>query len=174
MEQLRYTDEQDRALGLAGVAISMVAWDGERMLSAISLESEPGAGVEVTPDFHFAGNPRFSARLAWQQMVKQTELASAMIIGNAMCRWYVGRGRRLSSAVNATLRGLVRDEARTICSLDDDETDRIFTHTTEYLDRLFSHSTVASVAAHFADTLRERRRLTASEVLDELSALNRL
>lgn len=174
MEQLRYTDEHDRALGLAGMAISMVAWDGEHMLAAISIDNEPGDGLEVTPDFHFAGNPRLSARLAWQQMVKQTELSSAMVIGNAMCRWYVGRGRRLSSAVNATLRGLVRDEARSVCSLDDDETDRIFTRTTDYLDRLFSHSTVASVAMHFADTLQQRRRLTATEVLDELSALNRL
>lgn len=174
MEQLRYTDEHDRALGIAGVAIAMLAWDAQHLLTALSLDNETGRGVEVTPDFHFAGNPRFSARLAWQQMVKQTELSSAMIIGNTMCRWYVGRQRRLTSAINATLRALVRDEAHAICSLDDDETDRIYTRTTEYLDRLFTHNTVATVAAHLADTLLTRRRLTASEALDELSALSRL
>lgn len=174
MEQLKYSDENDRSLGIAGTAISMVVWDAERYIAAVSLDNGPGDGIEMTPDFHFAGNPRFSARLVWQQMIKQLELSSAMLIGNVMCRSYVGNGRRPSSAATAAIRALVRDEARTVCSLDDDETERIYERTYQYVERLFTHPSVASIANNFADTLRTRRRLSAAEVLDQLSALNRL
>ena len=63
---LKYKDENDRSMGLAGSAIALVIWDGEDKLAAINLDSLPGEGLEMTPDFGFAGNPRLSARLAWQ------------------------------------------------------------------------------------------------------------
>ena len=68
---LKYKDENDRSMGLAGSAIALVIWDGEDKLAAIDLDSLPGEGMEMTPDFSFAGNPRLSARLAWQMMLKQ-------------------------------------------------------------------------------------------------------
>lgn len=42
MEKLRYTDETDRCYGAAGMAISLVVYDGEEMLSAISLDGPRG------------------------------------------------------------------------------------------------------------------------------------
>lgn len=171
---LKYSDEADRSLGVAGMAISMVVWDGENMLAAISLDNENGQELEFTPDFFFAGNPRLSARLAWQELVKHLELSSAMLMGNAICRSYVGRHRSLTSSMNAAIKALVRDEARTVCSLDDDEIDALYNKTFSYLDRIFRHDGVASIAENFAGVLRRERRLSATEVLDHMRALNRL
>ena len=171
---LRYNDEADRAYGLTGMAISMVVWDGESMLSGVNLDADPGCGLEVTPEFHFAGNPRLSARLAWHQMVKQFELSTAMLLGNAMCRSYVGQSRALTSSATAMLRAVVRDEGRSVCSLDDDEIAHIYDKVSGYLDRLFTHHAVAGLANSFAGTLRERRRLSAAEAIEQLSALSGL
>ena len=171
---LKYADETDRVLGLTGMTISMLVWDGEEYLTAVSLDNRPGEGLELSPDFHFAGNPRLSARLAWNSLVKHWELSSAMAICNVACRAYLRNNKRMSSSLNAALKALVRDEGRTICSLDDDEIDRIYAKTFDYADRIFSHAGVMQVARNFADSLSARRRLTAAEAFDLLSPLNNL
>lgn len=171
---LRYTDEKDRSYGLTGMTISMVVWDGEDMLSAVNIDNAPGQGLEVTPEFHFRGNPRMSARIAWHQLIKQFELDTAMLLGNAYCRSYVGGQRTLSAQVTALLRALVRDEGRSLCELDDDEISHIYDKTSLYLERLFTHSGVAAIAHDFAEALRRQRRLSAAEALERLSALNGL
>ena len=171
---LRYSDETDRAYGLTGMAISLVLWDGEPMLSALSLDNDPGSGVEFTPVFGFSGNPRMTASLAWREMLKQYELSAAMIMGNAICRSYIGSARPLSSASTAALKALLRDEGREICQLEDDEIDLVYNKTYRYLDRVFTHSGVTQIARTFADELRNRRRMTAAEVFEGLAALSRL
>jgi hypothetical protein len=171
---LKYTDEIDRSFGLAGMAISMIVWDGEEILSAVSLDNPMGEGLELAPEVRFAGNPHFSPRSAWQQQVKRLELSAAMIMGNAMCRAYVNRQRSVSSKVNASLKALVRDEARSVCSLDDDEIDAIYNKTYSYLERLFAHDGVAALAREFARELCDKRRLSAAETIERLHALNRL
>lgn len=171
---LKYNDEKDRSLGLAGMAISMVVWNGEEALSSISIDNPAGRGIELAPEMRFAGNPHFSPRTIWQQQVKRLELSAAMIMGNAMCRAYVNRGRAFSSKVSASLKALVRDEARSVCSLEDDEIEAIFAKTYNYLDRLFSNEGVVDLAQKFAEELCSKRRLSAAETLDRLSVLNRL
>jgi hypothetical protein len=171
---LKYSNEKDRSYGIAGMAISMVVWNGEEQLSAISIDNPLGEGVELAPEIIFAGNPHFSPRTAWQQQVKKLELSAAMIMGNAMCRAYLNRKRGISSKVNASLKALVRDEARTICSLEDDEIDALYNKTYRYLEQLFSHEGVAGLARELANELTERRRLSAAETLEMLRALNRI
>ncbi len=170
----RYNDENDRSLGLAGSAIAIVVWNGEDKLTALSIDSNPGEGIEMTPDFGFSGNPRLSARLAWQLMLKQLELTSAMVMGNVMCRSYVGAGRPLSSSSRSTLRALIRDEAVNACSLDDDETEVLFNRLLDYQNQLFSHPEVAAMARNLAADIRSQRRLSVTEILDRLDRLGRL
>lgn len=171
---LKYKDEDDRSMGLAGSAIALVIWDGEDKLSAVNLDSLPGEGIEMTPDFGFAGNPRLSARLAWQMMLKQFELTSAMVMGNIMCRSYVGQGRQPSSSARAALRAILRDEAISTCSLEDDEFDHMYGRLLDLQSQIFSHDEVASIARAFAGDLITRRRLSAAEVLDRLERLGKL
>lgn len=171
---LKYKDENDRSMGLAGSAIALVIWDGEDKLAAIDLDSLPGEGMEMTPDFSFAGNPRLSARLAWQMMVKQLELTSAMVMGNVLCRSYVGQGRQPSSSARAALRAILRDEAISACSLEDDEFDQMYSRLLDLQSQIFTHNEVATMARTLAADLLSRRRLTAAEVLDRLDRLSKI
>ena len=171
---LRYADEEDRSFGLAGMTIALVLWDGEPFLASLSIDKPVGESMEFTPAFGFCGNPRFSASLAWREMLKQFELSAAMIMGNAMCRAYIGSSQPLSSEAASALRSVISEEARDLCSLEDDEIDIVFNKTRRYLDRAFSHAGVSVIARDFANTLMQRRHLSAVEAFEILSSLNRM
>lgn len=168
---LQYTDENDRALGMAGMMISLAIWDARHLVVDISLDRPAGDGVTLAPEFAFAGNPQLSARVAWQQMVRQLEISSAMVLGNVMCRAYVGRRKRPTSATTALTRALVRDEAINVCMLDDDETDNLYQRVADTLERAFTRSDIADVARSFAARLIAARAYTAAEAADTLAAL---
>ncbi len=168
---LKYSGEEDRSYGLAGMAISLTIFDGGDMLSALSLDNAPGEGAEMAPEFHFSGNPALSIGAAWRHTVKQFELSAAMLVGNALCRAYVGRKTRLDPDAGKALRVFVEQVGCDTCALDGDEVDRLYDKVRSNLERVFMHSRVASVATSFAETLRQRRRLTAAEVADVLAPL---
>lgn len=171
---LKYVDEDDRAYGVAGMTIALVLWDGEPYLSAVSIDNPVGQSIEFNPNFGFAGNPRLMASLAWREHIKQFELTAAMVIANAMCRSYVRASAAMTAATGKALREFVRNEGRESCSLEEDETDILYNKTHRYLDRVFTHAAVTSLARDLADTLRTRRRLSASEVFEILSVLNHM
>ena len=174
MTFLKYIDEDDRAYGVAGMTIALVLWDGEPYLSAINIDNPVGSSVVFTPSFGFSGNPRMLASLAWREILRQFELTAAMIMGNAICRSYLGEGMSLNSDVNQNLRAIIHKEGMEICSLESDEIDIIYNKTLRYLDRVFTHAGVSGLARDLASALKQRRHLSASEVFEILSALNHM
>lgn len=168
---LKYADEKDRSYGLVGMAISLTVFDGEDMLSAICLDNAPGSGAEMAPEFHFSGNPTLSVGAAWRHTVKQFELTAAMLVGNALCRAYVGRKIRMTPTVSKAIRDVVVRVGNDTCDLEIDEIDRLYDKVHDNLERVFIHNRVVSVANNFADTLQRQRRLTAAEVADVLAPL---
>ncbi|MCH5219208.1 MAG: hypothetical protein J1F20_01465 [Muribaculaceae bacterium] len=171
---IRYTDEKDRAYGVAGMALALVIWDGRSYLASLSLDNPVGDSVTFSPAFGFAGNPRLSASLAWGELLRQFEISTAMLVGNVMCRAYVYRSTSLAADTADSLRLMIRSHGHDSCSLDEDESDIVFNKTRRYLDRVFTHSGVAQIARHLADTLAANRSLTANEVLDILAPLDNL
>ncbi len=83
---LRYTDERDKSYGIAGMAITLVACDGEHLLAEIHLDAEPGECMVMTHDFGFKGNPRMSAKIVWEQTLKDLRITTSMALGNLACR----------------------------------------------------------------------------------------
>lgn len=171
---LRYKDETDRAYGVAGMTIAMVLWDGESYLASVSLDTPIGNSIEFTPAFGFSGNPRLMASLAWRELLKQYEMISAMLMGNALCRSSVYGATSMNSEKKQALQALIKEEGHERCSLEDDEIELIYTRILRNLDRAFSHPGVAGLARSLAETLQRRRRLTASEVFEILEVLNRM
>lgn len=171
---LRYIDENDRAYGIAGMTIAMVLWDGESYLASVGLDTPVGSSIEFTPAFGFCGNPRLMASLAWRENMKQFELTTAMVMSNAICRSYVLARTQLDANTSKQLHDYVREEGRDRYSLEDDEVDIVYNKTRRTLDRVFTHPGVLGLVRNFANTLQQRRRLSASEVLDILSALNNM
>lgn len=175
MEKLRYTDETDRCYGAAGMAISLVIFDGEDILSAISLDAPEGEQtMTLTPEFFFAGNPGVSAKTAWRQILKNYNLGIAMLTANLLCRYLVNRHTGLPEDVRTALHTLALEEGHDACQLEDDEIDAIFDKNINYLTRVFTHRGVHSVAHDFASALGTRRTLSRLDALELLQALQHL
>ena len=171
---LKYVDEDDKCYGRTGMAVSMVVWDCENLLSAISLDACADKVVEFTPDFYFSGNPRLSPKLAWKQILENFQVSISMLISNVVCRNYMSKGVALNSDTKRLLYKHIEDEARETCSLERDEIEHMFNKSYDYIERIFSHHAVQNIVREFADTLKQQRRLTRAEVIENLQALNML
>ena len=165
---IKYTSEDDKSLGLTGMALTIVALDGENYFSEVSLEREPGNGFGFSHDFYFRPNPRLSAKINWTELLRQLRLSSSLALGNVMCRSYVGHRRRLDNDTTEQLRRMIRDLACEECQLEADEADSLFDSSYSYLDRLFSSPRVHEVANAFSAELVRRRTMSAPDALDLL------
>ena len=153
------------------MAIGLVIFDGEDKLSAVSLDATADSIMEFVEDFYFAGNPNFSVKNAWNQILKNFNLHMALAIANVMCRTMVLERSQVSAGMKRALRDVMVREGIEICSLDSDETERLFDKNYTYLYRIFNHQGVQSVAHDFADTLKRVRRMTRNDVIEHLRAL---
>jgi len=173
-QEFKYANEEDRSYGLTGMAVSVVVWDAEHLLGAVNLDAAGGEGMEMTPEFYFSGNPGLSAKAAWGSMVEHFQLSTAMMVANVMCRRYVYEGGGIAPDMRRRMLDYAVEEGREACSLDDDETLRMFDKCYTYCHRVFNHPGVQQVVRDFASALRSRRRLTRAEVAEELRALSRM
>lgn len=173
--KLSYRDEKDKCYGATGMAMGMVIFDGENMLSSVSLDADPGEMIEYVAEYYFSGNPSVSAKAAWNRILSNYNLTMGMSLANVLCRRLVlDNERTLADETVGELQRLMLDEGRRSCSLDDDEISRLFNKNYSYLHRVFSHRGVQNVAHEFADTLMRSRRLTRNEVIEQLRALSML
>lgn len=168
---LRYADERDKSYGIAGMTITLVACDGEESLAEIHLDAEPGECMVMSHAFGLKGNPRMSAKIVWHQTLNDLRLSTSMALGNIVCRRYILGGRGLSPSDTAQLRSAVLADAAEYCSLDEDESGRLFDSCLGYVDRIFRQRAVAGVVEAFAEQLTHRRSMTASEAIELLAGL---
>ena len=171
---LRYIDDADRCYGLTGMAMGIVIWDCEELLAAIDLDADTDEMMEFTPQFYFAGNPRLSARLAWNQIVEHYRLSMGLMMANVLCRNYVHSHTQVLPETLRLMKEYLIEEGRDICSLDEDEVNVLFDKQLNYLHRLFSHPGVQRVATDFATDLSQRRRMTVGEVIEGFRPLGLL
>lgn len=174
MKTLKYQNEQDRCYGLSGMAVSIVVTDCTEYLASINLDADVENMIEFTPQFFFTGNPRLSARLAWNQLLDQYRLAVNIISGNALSRCYVHRQEELTPELIKELYSYMLEEGKESCSLDEDEVDKIFKNEFSYMQRVFRHPGVQQVVKEFADSLKTQRHMSMREVLEHLAPLSHL
>ena len=171
---LRYTDECDRCYGLTGMALSIVVLNGEELLADIDLDSPADEMMHFTPQYYFAGNPRLSARLAWNQIVEHYQLTMSMLVANVLCRYYVHRREEITPEVLKLVHDYLVDEGTDTCQLGEDEISALFNKSFSYMQRLFRRQGVQAVVNDFVRELIHRRKMTVSEVLEECQALSAL
>ena len=172
--KLSYKNEEDKCYGATGMAIAVVVFDGEDFITSINLDADPDRVVEFTEDFYFNGNPGFSAKNAWNQILKNFNLAMAMSLGNVLCRRLVYESNPVDRELTESLRKLMPDVGTESCSLEADETGHLFDKNLTYLTRIFSHHGVQGVAHEFAEALKRRRNMTRMDMIDQLRALSML
>lgn len=170
--RLRYRNEDDKSYGATGMAISLVAFDGEDLLVGMTIDNEPGEIMEMHSSFYFAGNPSLSAKSAWQQMRHNYSLSVAMLIGNVMCRWMVKDKEMVDPEIRKTLSERAIQEGQESLGLEIDEIRDLFDQEYAYLFKVFNHKKVHDIVHDFADTLRSRRSMSRMEIIELLRTLN--
>lgn len=167
---LTYLNEDDRAYGLAGMAISLAALDAIDRVSGISLDAE-GPMVSFSHEYYFSGSPSISPKATWNNLIHNFYITSAMVVSNVMSRAMVRLGSDVPKALMDEINEEMHREGRDTCSLEDDEIDRLFQKTSVGMRRIFGNRRLYPAIEDFARTLARRRSLSGTEIYDELRAL---
>lgn len=171
---LSYSNDNDKCYGATGMAMAVVIFDGEDKLASVDIDTTPDRIVAMTDEFYFSGNPGMSAKGVWNVLLKNFNITMAMSLGNVMCRRMVLNGSSIDRETYNQLRQLMVEAGTENCSLEADETTRLFDRNFTYLQRVFNHQGVQEVAREFARVLTTRRRLSRLEVIEQLRALSSL
>lgn len=168
---LTYLNEDDKAYGLAGMAISLAVLDAIDRVAGVSLDAD-GPMVTFSHQYYFSGSPSISPKTTWDNLLHNFYITSAMVISNIMARSIVRLGQDVPSDLLETIRREIAEEGRDTCSLDDDEIDTLYDKTRSYMGRIFRNPRLHPAIDDFARTLSRRRSLTGSEIIDELRSLS--
>lgn len=168
---LSYLNEDDKAYGLAGMAISLAALDAMDRVAAVSLDAD-GPMVSFSHEYFFSGSPSISPKATWDNLLHNYYITSAMVLSNVMARSIVRlQSNDVPDNILKTLRHEIAEEGRDTCSLEDDEIETIFDKTNSYMRRIFRNPRLHPAIDEFARTLSRRRNLSGMEILDELRLL---
>lgn len=169
-EQLKYTNEDDRAYGLAGMAISIAALNAFDRVAEVSLDAGDTM-VEFSNEYYFSGSPSISPKSTWSYLVNNFHITASMVVGNVMSRSLVRMRRDVPVEVLGALHDEILREGRDSCGLEDDEIDALFNRTLSISRRIFANPRLHPAINEFARVLATRRRLSGNELRDELHLL---
>lgn len=168
---LSYLNEDDKAYGLAGMAISLAVLDAMDRVAEVSLDNA-GPMVTFSNQYYFSGSPSISPKATWDNLLHNYYVTSAMVISNVMARSLVRLRRDVPSDVMKKIHEEIAEEGRDVCSLEDDEIETIYDKTRSYMGRIFRNPRLHPAIEDFARTLSRRRSLSGNEIIDELRALS--
>lgn len=167
---LHYINDDDRAYGLAGMAISLAALDALDRVASVSLDAE-GPMITFSHEYYFCGSPTISPKAAWNNMLSNFNLTSAMVLSNVMARSLVRMGNEVPDEIMDVLHTEIVNEGRDTCSLDEDEVDVLYNRARTYLRRIFHNERLHPAIDELVRTLSVRRSLSGTEIADELHQL---
>lgn len=167
---LTYLNEDDKAYGLAGMAISLAALDAMDFVADISLDAD-GPMVNFSHQYYFPSSPAVSVKANWNNLLHNFYITSAMVLSNVMARSMVRMHSPVPSDILDSLYAEIAEEGKETCSLEDDEIENIYNRTSSYMKRIFNNPRVKPAIDEFARTISRRRTLSGNEILDELRLL---
>lgn len=170
---LAYQNEDDRAYGLAGMAISLAALDAIDRVVEVSLDAE-GPMVTFSHAYYFAGSPSISPKSTWGNLLQNLHITTAMAIANVYARSLVRMHRDVPKDAIDEIYREVKAEGEETCGLEDDEIDALYNRTLSYARRIFNNPRLHPAINEFAGILSRRRVLSGMEIRDELHALQLL
>lgn len=167
---LKYINDDDRAYGLAGMAISLAALDALDRVVSVSLDSD-GPMVTFTHEYYFCGSPSLSPKAVWSNMLNSFNLTSAMVLSNVMSRSLVRLGNEVPDEIMDSIHDIIMEEGCQECSLEEDEVNQIYNRARTYMRRIFNNRRLHPAIDELVRTLAVRRSLTGTEIADELRLL---
>lgn len=167
---LTYENEEDRAYGLAGMAVSLAALDALDRVVGISLDAED-LMVSFSHEYYFGGSPSVSPKVVWNMLVEKFYITASMVVSNVMARSLVRMKRDVPADVTEEVRCAIREEGEETCALEEDEADAIFHRSEAGMRRIFANPKVHPAIAELARELSRRRAMSGTEIYDELRVL---
>lgn len=167
---LVYRNEDDRAYGLAGMAISLAALDAFDRVAGISLDGEDTM-VEFSNEYYFSGSPSISPKSTWDYLVQNFHITTSMAISNIMSRSLVRMHRDIPVDILGQLHTEVIREGQDTCGLEEDEVDALFNRALSHSRRIFSNPRLHPAINEFARVISRKRTLSGNEIRDELRLL---
>lgn len=170
MLTLAYLNEDDKAYGLAGMAISLAALDAIDRVASVSLDSE-GPMVTFSHEYYFSGSPSISPKNTWNALLHNFYITSSMVVSNLMARSLVRMGEEVPETLMQRVHDEMTAEGIETCALEEDEVDGIYRKSTTGMRRIFGNPRLHPAIDRFAGTIARRRTLSGTEIFDELRAL---
>lgn len=167
---LTYLNEDDRAYGLAGMAIAVASLDALNKIAEVCLDSD-GPMVDFMGTYYYTGSPAVSPKTTWNTLLSNFHLTAAMAVGNVMARALVRLQQEVPDEVMRQLHDTIAEEGRDTCGLDDEEVDILFNRVMARFKRIFYNPRVNPVVSELASVLSQRRRMTGLELSEELVRL---
>lgn len=168
--QLKYSNEDDRAYGLAGMAISIASLDALDRITEIFLDSD-GPMVSFTQDYYITFSPRVSPKSVWNTLMTNLQLTTSLVLGNVMARSLVRLGSEAGDDVFEEIREVVRQEGMEVCDLEEEEADEIFDKMMRHSRKLFYNPRLQPAVKQLAGVISRRRRLSVIDLAEELEML---
>lgn len=167
---LQYSNEDDRAYGLAGMALSMASLDALDRITEIFLDAD-GPMVSFSQHYYFSSSPSVSPKAVWENLMGNLQLTTSLVLGNVMARSLVRLGAEADAGVYDEIRSLVREEGRDVCALEEEEADEVFDRMMRHSRRLFYNPRLHPAVRELASVISRRRRLSVLELAEELELL---
>lgn len=167
---LVYENENDRAFGLAGMAISLASLDAIDRIAEVSLDAD-GPMVAFSHTYYFSGSPSVSPKATWNNLLQNFHITASMVVGNVMARSLVRLQSEVPEEVMTQIHDMIVVEGRETCSLEDDEIENLYRRTLSYSRRIFGNPRLHPAVEQFASLLALRRQLSGQEILEELHRL---
>lgn len=165
-----YDNEDDRAYGLAGMALTIASLDAIGEVAEVSLDTD-GPMVTFSNEYYFPASASLSPKAHWDRLLRNFHLTASMVLGNVMARSLVRLGRDVPVEVLGRIHDTIIDEGRETCSLEDDETEALFSRTLSRANRIFHNPRLHPAVKELVAILSRRRRLSGRELEEQLSHL---
>lgn len=167
---LKYSNDDDRAYGLAGMTISLAALDALGNVASVSLDAE-GPMITFSHEFYFNGSPSISPKATWNNLFNNFNLTAAMVISNVMARSLVRLRDDVPTDIMHKIHDEIMAEGKESVDLEEDEIDSLYSKINTYMGRIFRNPRLHPAIHEYVRTLSRRRNLSGTEIADELHLL---
>ena len=168
-ERLRYADERDKCISLAGMVVALFVSKADERLCSVSLDDDQG--ITFVPELLYTGNPALSLRKAFDRRLKQFKIAAAMFAANVWSRAHINYGGGVSDSMAREIFDILKAEGIAHYSLEADEVEYITEDIWHQMESVFANQKVCDVTASISNTLGARRTIYSADVLQLLESL---
>lgn len=167
---LKYTNEDDRAFGLAGMTISLAALDAIDTVVEVSMDAE-GPMVTFSQEYYYSVSPVVSPKAVWENLMRNFHITSSMVVANVMARSIVRLGEETPQGILDSIYNEIEAEGTDTCGLEKDEVKSFYNRIFMQNRRIFANPRLRPVVTELAGIFSRRRRLSGLELRDELALL---